>query len=95
MRRVVVGLADVSWVSSSGAELVVADRATLAELVVELTGSKSQIVLKPLPKDDPHRRRPDTTLAESELEWRAHTKVKDGLIKTIADFDARLKQGAA
>lgn len=66
----------------------------LAELVIEITGAKSVLVQKPLPKDDPHRRRPDTTLAERELGWKAATKVREGLTKTIADFESRLSRGA-
>jgi UDP-glucuronate decarboxylase len=65
----------------------------LAELVIELTGSGSKLIEKPLPKDDPTRRRPDTTLAEQMLGWKAEKNVRDGLALTIADFDRRLKQG--
>jgi UDP-glucuronate decarboxylase len=65
----------------------------LAELVIELTGSGSKLIEKPLPKDDPTRRRPDTTLAEQMLGWRAEKNVRDGLALTIVDFDRRLKQG--
>jgi UDP-glucuronate decarboxylase len=63
----------------------------LAELVLQLTGSKSKIDYRPLPGDDPTRRKPDTTIAERELGWRAEVDVRDGLLKTIADFDQRLK----
>jgi len=58
----------------------------LAELVVELTGSKSKIVHRPLPADDPVRRRPDTTLAKKKLGWEPTVKLRDGLAKTIDWF---------
>jgi UDP-glucuronate decarboxylase len=66
--------------------------AELADLVVELTGSRSQIVRKPLPTDDPHQRRPDNELAERELGWHATTPLRDGLKPTIAYFDSLLKE---
>jgi UDP-glucuronate decarboxylase len=58
----------------------------LAELVIELTGAKSQIVTAPLPADDPVRRQPDITLAQEQLGWNPTTPLKDGLQKTIAWF---------
>ncbi|HEX6961873.1 MAG TPA: SDR family NAD-dependent epimerase/dehydratase, partial [Lacipirellula sp.] len=58
----------------------------LAELVIELTGSKSKIVEKPLPADDPTRRRPDITLAKSKLGWEPKVKLRDGLTETIKWF---------
>ena len=58
----------------------------LAQLVVELTGSKAKIVHKPLPVDDPVRRRPDTTLAKQKLDWQPTVKLRDGLAKTIQWF---------
>ncbi len=66
--------------------------AELAELVVKLTNSKSQIVRKPLPSDDPRQRKPDTTLAEKHLGWKATTPLADGLKSTIAYFDELLKK---
>ena len=59
----------------------------LAELVIELTGSKSRIVSRPLPADDPRQRRPDITLARKLLNWEPTTLLRDGLEKTIAYFD--------
>ncbi len=59
----------------------------LAEQVVEQTGSKSKIVYKPLPKDDPKQRRPDITLAKDAFGWEPAVKLDDGLKKTIAYFD--------
>jgi UDP-glucuronate decarboxylase len=58
----------------------------LAELVLELTGSKSKLVHKPLPADDPTQRRPDITLARRELDWEPTVKLRDGLAKTIDYF---------
>ena len=54
----------------------------LAELVVELTGSKSRIVHEPLPVDDPTRRRPDITLAREKLGWEPRTDLRAGLTRT-------------
>jgi len=58
----------------------------LAELVIELTGAKSQIVHEPLPPDDPVRRQPDITLARTKLGWEPTTQLREGLAKTIAWF---------
>ncbi len=67
--------------------------AELAELVVRLTNSRSPLIHKPLPKDDPSRqRRPDTTLAESRLGWRATTPLAEGLGQTIGYFDKLLAE---
>jgi UDP-glucuronate decarboxylase len=64
--------------------------AELAELVVRLTNSRSKIIRKPLPSDDPKQRRPDITLAEARLGWRATTPLEEGLKHTIAYFDELL-----
>jgi UDP-glucuronate decarboxylase len=63
----------------------------LARNVIELTGSKSKIVYKPLPSDDPRQRQPDIALARSTLGWTPQVKLKDGLVKTIAYFEQLLK----
>ena len=63
----------------------------LAELVIELTDSKSRIVRKALPADDPKQRRPDITLAEKLLGWRPTTPLREGLTRTIEYFDELLK----
>ena len=63
----------------------------LAELVIEITGSKSRIVRKELPADDPKQRRPDITLAEKLLDWRPTTPLREGLKHTVAYFDELLK----
>ena len=62
----------------------------LAELIIELTNSKSQIVYKSLPSDDPTQRQPDISIARKELNWQPSTDIVDGLIKTIAYFKAQL-----
>ena len=59
----------------------------LARTIVDLTGSRSKIVMKPLPVDDPLRRRPDIALAERVLEWRPTTALSDGLKLTISYFE--------
>jgi UDP-glucuronate decarboxylase len=67
----------------------------LAELVIEMTGTKSKIRFEPLPSDDPRQRRPDITMAKSILKWGPKTQLRDGLIKTIAYFENILrKQGS-
>jgi len=58
----------------------------LAELVLEITGSKSEIVHKPLPEDDPVQRCPDTTLAKQKLEWEPVVRLREGIEKTIEYF---------
>ncbi|MFN3191147.1 MAG: UDP-glucuronic acid decarboxylase family protein [Aureliella sp.] len=60
----------------------------LAELVIELTGSKVKLIEHPLPADDPARRRPDITIAKDKLDWEPKIALRDGLEKTIAWFDS-------
>ena len=62
----------------------------LAEKVLELTGSRSQIVRRPLPEDDPMQRRPDIARAKALLDWEPTIALEAGLGKTIAYFDALL-----
>ena len=64
----------------------------LADLVVELTNSKSKIEYFPLPSDDPTRRRPDLTVARQKLNYTTNVPLKDGLLKTIKYFDEYLKK---
>jgi UDP-glucuronate decarboxylase len=58
----------------------------LAELTLELAGSKSKLVCEPLPADDPVRRQPDIALARQRLGWEPKVKLRDGLAKTIDWF---------
>ena len=58
----------------------------LAELVIELTGAKSKLVQRPLPADDPTRRRPDITLAKEKLKWEPKVPLREGLAETIKWF---------
>lgn len=58
----------------------------LAELVIELTGSKSKIIYEPLPADDPMQRQPDITLARKTLGWEPAIQLREGLLKTINYF---------
>jgi UDP-glucuronate decarboxylase len=63
----------------------------LAEVTIDLTGSRSRIVSRPLPADDPRQRQPDISLARKVLDWAPHTALKDGLKRTIAYFEALLR----
>lgn len=62
----------------------------LAELVLELTGSRSTLVLRPLPGDDPKQRKPDISLAQQNLGWEPKVPLREGLTATIAFFDKLL-----
>jgi UDP-glucuronate decarboxylase len=66
----------------------------LAQKVVELTGSKSEIVFRPLPSDDPVQRKPDITLAKSKLNWTPTIALESGLLKTIDYFRGNFRNGA-
>ncbi len=58
----------------------------LAQQVIELVGSKSKLVYKPLPEDDPRQRQPDITLAKNHLRWQPTVPLREGLQKTIEWF---------
>jgi len=62
----------------------------LAELAIEMTGSKSKLTFLPLPQDDPKQRRPDISRAESLLDWRPKVPLREGLRHTITYFDRLL-----
>jgi UDP-glucuronate decarboxylase len=62
----------------------------LAEQVIKMTSSKSELVYEPLPQDDPTRRRPDISLAKSKLGWSPEVDLESGLEATIEDFQKRL-----
>ncbi len=59
----------------------------LAEKIIELTNSKSKLIYKPLPQDDPLQRKPVIELAQKELGWEPKIKLEEGLKKTIAYFE--------
>ena len=58
----------------------------LAEKILKITHSKSKVVFKPLPQDDPVRRRPDITLAKEKLNWQPKVGLEEGLGRTIEYF---------
>ena len=64
----------------------------LAELILELTGSRSKIVHRPLPQDDPRQRQPDISEAQRLLGWRPAISLREGLAKTIPYFEELLSQ---
>lgn len=66
----------------------------LAEQVIDLTGSRSKLVFRPLPVDDPRQRRPDISLAARDLGWTPKVSLTDGLRQTIGYFDGLLTQEA-
>jgi nucleoside-diphosphate-sugar epimerase len=67
----------------------------LADLIKELTGSKSEIVFEPLPTDDPKRRLPDISRAKKLLDWTPEKDLVEGLNATIAWYREHLPQLAA
>lgn len=64
----------------------------LASQIIEMTGSRSKIVHRPKPQDDPRQRQPDISKAQEVLKWRPRTALKEGLKATISYFDELLKQ---
>ncbi|MGD9505876.1 MAG: UDP-glucuronic acid decarboxylase family protein [Syntrophobacteraceae bacterium] len=65
----------------------------LAEKVIKMTGSRSEIIFMPLPSDDPKQRRPDIGVAREKLGWEPKTQLDEGLKKTIDYFDDLLRRG--
>ena len=65
----------------------------LAERVLALVGSRSKIIYKELPQDDPQQRRPDITLAKAQLNWQPSIALDEGLCRTVEYFRALLAQG--
>ena len=67
----------------------------LAEIVIEMVGSGSKLIYKPLPSDDPKQRQPDISFAQATLDdWTPIIKLRDGLQRTISYFDDYLKNGS-
>lgn len=66
----------------------------LAEQIIEMTGSSSRVVSKPLPSDDPKQRQPDIAKAKLELNWEPTISLEEGLAKTITYFEKRLQEDA-
>jgi nucleoside-diphosphate-sugar epimerase len=67
----------------------------IAELVIELSGSNSEIVYEPLPADDPKRRRPEITRAREALGWEPRVGAREGLKKTLEWFAERTDHARA
>src|SRR5947209_4200193 len=63
----------------------------IAETIIRMTGSKSRIIYKPLPTDDPKQRRPDITRAQTLLHWQPKVHLEEGLVKTIEYFRTKVK----
>jgi UDP-glucuronate decarboxylase len=89
------GVMKAAWVAEASGEVInlgshVETRIVdLARMVLDLTGSESEIEFHPLPVDDPRRRCPDLSMARSLLGWEAKTSLKQGLLRTIRWFHAR------
>jgi UDP-glucuronate decarboxylase len=64
----------------------------LATKVIDITGSKSRIVHRPLPEDDPRQRQPDISRAQDELKWAPKTPLDEGLRRTIGYFEKLLSE---
>jgi UDP-glucuronate decarboxylase len=67
----------------------------LAEKIINLTGRRSRLVLRPLPQNDPRRRRPDISLARRLLDWEPRVSLDEGLGLTIAWFERMMREGRA
>jgi UDP-glucuronate decarboxylase len=64
----------------------------LANMVIDLVGSRSRIVHRPLPENDPKQRRPDISRAQELLNWKPYTALKEGLVSTVAYFERLLRE---
>ncbi|MEL7480829.1 MAG: SDR family NAD-dependent epimerase/dehydratase, partial [Pseudomonadota bacterium] len=67
----------------------------LAKTVIEMTGSRSELINKPLPSDDPRQRQPDITRAKETLGWQPKMDWKEGLKETIEYFDTLIRERSA
>jgi UDP-glucuronate decarboxylase len=61
-------------------------------MILDLVGSRSRIVRRPLPENDPKQRQPDISLAQKLLNWKPYIPLKEGLVKTIAYFEHLLAE---
>jgi len=66
----------------------------LATMIIEMTGSRSRIVHRPLPENDPRQRRPDISRAQELLSWKPRTELREGLKRTIAYFEKLLAENS-
>jgi UDP-glucuronate decarboxylase len=66
----------------------------LADQILELTGSRSSVIYKPLPHDDPKQRRPDIALAGTKLGWKPAVQLREGLKKTIEYFEKQIQKAS-
>ena len=66
----------------------------LANEVIDLTGSRSRIVHRPKPEDDPRQRRPDISKAQDILQWSPRTPLREGLTRTVAHFEELLRDAS-
>jgi dTDP-glucose 4,6-dehydratase len=92
--RGILALLDSDWIGPMN--IGNPDEFTVLELahrVLEVTGSESEIVLEPLPVDDPTRRRPDITLATEMLGWRPEVDLREGLARTYEWFGRERERG--
>jgi UDP-glucuronate decarboxylase len=64
----------------------------LAEKIISLTNSKSKIVLKALPQDDPKQRKPDVAMASNLIGWNPKIDIESGLVKTLSYFNSLFKE---
>jgi nucleoside-diphosphate-sugar epimerase len=88
----VEGIIRVMWVSTNDPinlgnpnEFTIME---LAKIMIGMTGSKSKVVFKPLPQDDPRQRKPDISKAKKLLHWQPRIALEEGLVKTLAWFSA-------
>ena len=69
-----------------GPDVTVSDEFT----IIQMTGSKSKLVYRPLPTDDPKVRQPDITRARTLLDWEPHVPLEEGLVKTLDYFKTKV-----
>jgi nucleoside-diphosphate-sugar epimerase len=65
----------------------------IATTIIRMTGSKSRVIYKPLPTDDPKQRKPDITRARTLLGWEPRVQLEEGLVKTIEYFRTKVREG--